>query len=146
MPFLQKSLTVVAPRLPKIVRPRTHAVLDYAIVGSFVISAALFWRRNKRAALSSLVCGGANALNLMLTNGPGGKYPLLNYRTHGSIDAGLAGLTAAMPRLLDFADEPEARFFAAQAMVKTVVTGATDFSHEPRQGSGRRTSVGEDVA
>src|SRR5271167_1036388 len=54
MPVLQKSVQMVAGRLPKIIGPNTHALLDYAVAGSFLLMGAIFWRRNKRAALSSL--------------------------------------------------------------------------------------------
>src|ERR1019366_7681775 len=115
MPLLHKGVAMAAGRLPKVVKPRAHAVLDYMVIGSCLLGGALFWRRNKRAALGSLVCAGAAALNVMLTDYPGGTHPVIPYKLHGQIDAGLAGLTASIPRLMDFADEPEARYFGAQA-------------------------------
>lgn len=129
MPLLHKGVALAAGRLPKVVKPRAHALLDYAVIGSCLLGGALFWRRNKRATLGFLICAGANALNVMLTDYPGGKYPVIPYKMHGQIDAGLAGLTAAMPRVMDFAGEPEARFFGAQALAETAITGMTNFDY-----------------
>jgi len=129
MPLLQKGLRLAAGRMPKVVKPRAHAVLDYAVVGSFVLTGVLFWRRNKRASFGSLICGAAAALNVLMTDYPGGRYPYITYKSHGHADAGIAGLTAAIPRILNFEDEPEARIFAAQAMAETAIASLTDFDY-----------------
>jgi hypothetical protein len=126
------GMQIVKGRLPKAVQPTTHAVLDCAIAGSFLLLAARFWQRNRRAAVASLICGGASAANMMLTDYPAGALDVISYRTHGRVDGGLAGVTATLPRLLGFADEPEARAFSAMALAETVVTGLTDFKHYER--------------
>ena len=38
-------------------------------------------------------------------------------------------MTAALPRLLRFEDEPEARFFEIEALANTVIMGLTDFDY-----------------
>jgi len=107
-------------------------VLDYAVAGSFLLMGVLFWKRSKRAAIGSLVCGGAAAANIMLTNYPGGTRKVISYKSHGRIDAGLAGLTAAVPRIMRFDDEREARFFEIEALANTAIAGLTDFDHYER--------------
>jgi len=129
MPVLQKSVQMVAGRLPKIIGPNTHALLDYAVAGSFLLMGAIFWRRNKRAALSSLLCGGAAAANILLTDYPGGALKAISYQQHGSVDAGLAAATAALPGLMGFAEEPEARFFGFEAVAETALVGLTDYEY-----------------
>ena len=129
MPVLQKSVQMVAGRLPKIIGPNTHALLDYAVAGSFLLMGAIFWRRNKRAALSSLLCGGAAAANILLTDYPGGTLKAISYKQHGSVDAGLAAATAALPGLMGFAEEPEARFFGFEAVAETALVGLTDYEY-----------------
>jgi hypothetical protein len=126
------GLQIVKGRLPKAVQPSTHAVLDCAIAGSFLLLAARFWRRNRRAAVASLICGGASAANMVLTDYPAGALDVISYRTHGRIDGGLAAVTATLPRLMGFANEPEARAFGAMALAETVVTSVTDFKHYER--------------
>jgi hypothetical protein len=114
--------------LPKMISPRGHALADYAVAGSFLLLGALFWRKNKRASLGALVCGGAELANSLLTDYPGGVSKTLSYPVHGKIDVGLAGMTALMPEFMAFNDEPENKFFIAQATLITAVANLTDFS------------------
>ena len=113
MPLMQDGLQMAAGKLPKVIKPRPHAIIDYAVAGSFMLMGALWWRRNRRAAVGSLICGGATAVNSLLTDYPGGMLRVISYRNHGRIDAGIAGLTAAMPRFMNFRNQPEARFFGS---------------------------------
>jgi len=129
MPLLQRGVRIVAGRMPKIIGPSTHAVIDYAFAGSLLLAGALLWKRNKRAAFGAFVCGGAAAANNLLTDYPGGVTELISYRDHGRIDTALTGLTATMPRLMDFDGEPEARFFGAKALADTLVIGLTNFDY-----------------
>jgi hypothetical protein len=140
MPLLQKGIALAVGRMPKIINPTVHAVLDYAVAGSFLLMGALYWRRNRRAAFAAVVCGGAKAVNNLITDYPGGVRKVLSYQNHGKVDAGLAGLTAAMPRLMSFDEDPEAKFFGTQALAETAITGLTNFDYfyeEPRPSRGR---------
>ncbi len=129
MPLMQIGLQMAAGKLPKVIKPRQHAIMDYAVAGSFMLMGAWWWKRNKRAAVSSLICGGATAVNSLLTDYPGGMFRVVSYRNHGRIDTALAGLTGAMPRLMNFKDQPEARFFQIRALGQTAITGLTDFNY-----------------
>jgi len=129
MALLESGVRFAAGRMPKVIKPGTHAVLDYAVAGVFLAMGARLWKRNRRAALGSLLCGGAAALNAMVTDYPGGVVHAIDYRTHGRIDAGLAALTASAPTLLGFSNEDEARFFGFQALAETVVSGLTDYGY-----------------
>ncbi len=133
MPLWQEGLRMALGRTPKAIRPTTHALLDCAIAGSFLLLAACSWRSNRRAAIGSLICGGAVAANGVVTDYPGGALELLSYRTHGRVDGALAGITAAMPRLMGFAGEPEAKIFGALALAETVVSSLTDYKHYQRE-------------
>jgi hypothetical protein len=133
MALWQKGVRMAAGRMPKLINPSTHTVLDYAVAGSFLLMGILFWKRNKRAAVGSLFCGGASAANILFTDYPGGKHKVISYKTHGHIDTGIVGMTAALPRLLRFEGEPEARFFELEALTGTVLAGLTDFDfYAPR--------------
>jgi len=133
MPLWQKGLRMAVGKMPKVIDPTTHAVLDYAVAGSFLLMGALFWKRNKAASIGSLFCGAAATANIMLTDYPGGINKVISYKAHGRIDAGLAGITAAMPRIMSFDDKPEARFFELEALSATAIVGLTDFDrYEPR--------------
>ncbi len=133
MPLLQKGVKMALGKMPKMIDPTTHAVLDYAVAGSFLIMGIVFWKRNKRAAIGSLLCGGAAAANIMFTDYPGsGSRKPISYNVHGHIDTGIAGMAAAMPRLLSFEDKKEAKFFEIEAISNTAIAALTDFdqNHE----------------
>jgi hypothetical protein len=129
MPLIQIGLKMAPGRLPKVIKPRPHAIVDYAVAGSFMLMGALWWRRNKRVAIGSLICGGATAVNSLLTDYPGGMFRVISYRNHGRIDAGIAGLTAAMPRFMSFKEDPGARLFGLGVLGQTAITGLTDFDY-----------------
>lgn len=134
MPLWHTGAKLAARNMPKIVNPTTHAVLDYAVAGAFLFAAARLWNRHRRAAVGSLLCGGAAAANAMFTDYPGGVFRVMSYRTHGRIDAVIAGLTASAPQLMGFSSEAEARFFSAQALSETVIAGLSDFHGEEEDG------------
>ena len=122
----------VAEKLPKVIGPKTHAIIDFAVAGSFLAMGAMWLGSHKRAAIGSFICGGAALTNSLLTDYPGGVADVISFETHGKIDVGLAAATALMPRLLGFGSEGPAWFFRAQSGAETVVVGLTDFSSGTR--------------
>lgn len=128
MPILHHAARWTTNRLPKVINPTAHAIIDYATAASFFGMAALFWNRNKRAAVSSIICGAAQTITAMLTDYPGGVTDAISYETHGSIDFGISGLVASLPDMMRFPDDPESRFFRIQGTALAVVTGLTDFT------------------
>jgi hypothetical protein len=78
-----------------------------------------------------MLCGGAIVATSMITDYPGGLKKMLTFQTHGKVDAGLAGMTAAIPNFLAFSNEEEAKYFRGLALAETVVAGLTDFDSAP---------------
>lgn len=136
MPILHHAARWTTNRLPKVINPTAHAILDYATAASFFGMAALFWNRNKRAAVSSIICGAAETITAMLTDYPGGVTDAISFETHGSIDFGISGLVASLPDMMRFSDDPESRFFRLQGTALAVLTGLTDFT-----GTGERKQM-----
>lgn len=127
MALTDTATRLLADRLPKVIDPKTHAIIDYAVAGSFLAMSAFYWSRSKRASLAALMCGGAVAATSLLTDYPGGIKKAISFQTHGKIDAGLAGLTATAPSFFAFGDDDEAAFFRTMAIGESLVTGLTDF-------------------
>jgi hypothetical protein len=127
MALVNKAVGAVSKRLPKVISPTVHAVIDYATIGTFILMGALFWKNNKRASIAAFACGAAEATNALLTNSPGGVADVMSFETHGKIDAALCGTVACLPNLLGFGSEPEAKHFRLQGIVIAAVTGMTDF-------------------
>lgn len=132
MALMQKGVAMAARRLPKKISPRVHSALDYAVAGSFLLAGAIFWKRNRRAAVGSLLCGGATAAVSLLTDYSGDRSKPIPYSMHGRIDTGLIAMTAAIPRMVNIEGDPAARFFSGEAMAKTAITAMTDFDHRRR--------------
>ena len=121
MPTLNSLAKIVAKPIPRVVTPKAHAMIDYASVGLFLGSAAWFWRRNRRAATASLICGGAELALILLTDYPGGVTDLITFRTHRELDYGLAALAAAIPEALAFAGNDETKLFRIQGALITLL-------------------------
>ena len=130
MPLVNKAVDAVTNRLPKVISPKVHAIIDYATVGSFILMGALFWKNNKRAAVAAWCCGAMEATNTLLTDFPGGVTDVISFETHGKIDAAMAGTVASLPNLLGFSGEPEAKHFRMQGVMIGAVTGLTNFKGE----------------
>jgi hypothetical protein len=57
MPISTKLAELATKPLPKVITPGVHAAIDWSTAGAFLISGALLWRKNKRAALASFISG-----------------------------------------------------------------------------------------
>jgi hypothetical protein len=130
MPLLQRGVAAATHRMPRIISPTAHAVIDYITVGSFFLMAAAFWRRNKRAALSSAMCGSAELGTVLITDFPGGVAKIIDLPTHLRIDMGLAAMAATLPDFMGFKDEPESKWLRLLAVNITANAGLTKTGEE----------------
>ena len=135
MPVLQKGVAALANRMPKVISPRTHAIIDYATVGTWFALGAWFWNRNKRASISAMICGGAELATTLMTdfNSNVSVADLISLPTHIKIDLGLAATATALPDFMGFDDEDEAKWFRIMGLNITAVGAMTD-----AEGSGSR--------
>jgi hypothetical protein len=127
MALLHKSASIFSNRLPKVLGPGAHSVIDYSVAALFFTAGGLFWSRHKSASVSALLCGAGVMLNSLFTDYPGGVVKAISFETHGKIDVGLAGIAASIPGLMGFADDAQARFFEATAVAETLAAGFTDY-------------------
>ena len=121
MPALNKLVKMAASPIPRMITPKAHAMIDYASVGLFLGTTAWFWRRNRRAAMASLICGGAELAIMLLTDYPGGVTKFISFRTHREMDYGLAAIVATMPESLAFEDADGTKFFRVQGALITLL-------------------------
>lgn len=138
MPLLQSAVSLIADRMPETIEPKAHAIFDYAMAATFITAGALFWRRHRRAAIGSFICGGTIAATSMLTDYQGGIADKVSYNTHGKIDAGVAGLASAIPSAMFFRKDPQAKFFIAAGIAATVITALTDYTSNNRHSTETR--------
>jgi hypothetical protein len=133
MPILNSLAKVIAKPIPRMISPKAHAVIDYVMVGSFLVSAGLFRGRSKRAALAAVICGGAELAVNLLTNYPGGVKKVISFRTHSEIDLGLAVMAATMPEFLAFKEDSERKFFLGQGALITAVSELTQLPEQAQR-------------
>ena len=124
------SIATLTADVPKYIDSRAHAVLDYVTAGGFFALGASMIGHHPRAATLAFVNAGAVLGLSLMTDYPGGVFRRISFQTHGLIDAIQAGITAAGPMLLGFADEPEAQPFHAQAVLEAGIIGATDWNEK----------------
>ena len=125
MPLLQKGVAAVANKMPKVISPKGHAIADYATIGMWGLMAGMFWNRNKRAAISAMICGAAELATSLITDYPGGVTDAISLSTHLKVDMGLAATATALPNFMGFDDEAEAKWFRIQGIGITGVTAMT---------------------
>jgi hypothetical protein len=115
-------------RVPKMISPRVHAWLDFAVTSYFIGLGIWFAIRGKgRAATAAFINGGMVAGVSMMTDYDGDGRKPINFKLHGTLDAVQATTAALGPVLHGFADEPEAAFFWGQAANEVAVIATTDW-------------------
>ncbi len=129
MAMLNAVAKAITKPMPRMISPKSHAMLDYVTAGVFLAGALFFWKRNKRAAIASLVSGTAVAAMSALTEYPGGVNGVFGLERHRNIEVGLAAMVATMPAFFSFEDEPEKNFFRIQGVLMTAISELTDLNH-----------------
>ncbi len=127
MPLLEKGVRAVADRMPKVITPGIHAIIDYGVAASFLaIGIKSILDDQKKAGISAIIVAGAElALNLM-TDYPGGVAEVIDLPTHIKIDYGMSGLVGSMPNLMGFTDEWQSWFFRSQGMAIAATASLTE--------------------
>jgi hypothetical protein len=132
--FPSPGLSRSASRLPgsqsmAVISPAQHAVLDYAVAGTFFAMGTWLMSRHRAAAQLAFLNGGMVLGMSMLTDYQGGLYRAISFnqghRTGDIIQAALAGLG---PLLFGFGRDREAQFFYGQALSEAGVIAATDWN------------------
>jgi hypothetical protein len=130
MPLLNRSVTMVARRMPKVITPRAHAIIDYAVAASFVVAGVNAWRHHKHAAISAFIVAGAKIGLSLMTDYPGGIARVVPFPTHLRFDAGNGGLVSSMPNLMGFGSGWPAWIFRAHGVGIAAVAALTSAGEE----------------
>lgn len=126
----QVVLNKVETRLPKVIQPRTHGVIDYCHA-AFFLGMALFWRkREPRAALAAAVTGSFILAESLLTDYPLGAAKVIPFEVHGKMDSAFAGTSFMIPKVFGFSESPAAKVFEANGFAEGIVVGMTNWQGE----------------
>lgn len=120
--------------IPAVISPKKHRILDYVTAGAFLTVAGLWWKKDRKAAISALAHGAFVLVYTPLTDFEGnGKLPI-SFRRHGMLDRVQAGLASVAPEMVGFAKHKEAWFFRGQSLNESVVIALTDYERvRPRR-------------
>jgi hypothetical protein len=121
------TLSALQRKLPKVITPAAHSVIDYGHVAFFLTTGMVLWKKNRRGAIAALGTGAFVLVQSLLTDYPGGVLPRISFKTHGRMDAGFASASTVIPRLLAFDHTPAAQIFHANSLVEACVVGLTQF-------------------
>lgn len=124
--------------LPRVIEPKTHAVLDWLVTGYFLVLAGAYWGTHKRAAATALINAGAVATLIATTDYDGTGEKPLSFEEHGKMDLVQAGLASGLPVAMGFASGSAALPFQFQAMNELLVVGSTDW-----EATGRGSEAGD---
>ncbi len=114
--------------MPRIISSRTHSWIDYIHAGTNLLFAALFFKRNKRAAAGALLLGSSVIANALMTDYERGVFRLYSFKVHGMLDYGVAALSSAWPAITNTTDTPEAKYFYGQGIAEKLIAGITDYT------------------
>ncbi len=113
--------------MPRVIEPKTHAVLDWLVTGYFLVLAGTYWGTHKRAAAVALINAGAVAGLIATTDYDGNGDKPLSFEDHGKMDLVQAGLASGLPVAMGFASGSAALPFQFQAMNELLVVASTDW-------------------
>lgn len=123
-------LSTVKEPFPKVISPKAHGFIDYGHAMFFFGLGLLCRKHNKRAAMAAFGTGAFVLVESLLTDYPLGLKPVIPFATHGTMDAGFASASWAVPKLFGFSGTPAAKVFQINSAVEATVVELTDFSSE----------------
>src|SRR5437763_12727362 len=124
----ENKMAGIANGGPKVISARTHAVIDYIHAGTNFVAGALFWKRNKGAAIGAFALGAGILANALMTDYPLGVFRLYSFKVHGLLDYGVAAASGFMPEMTGTRpDRAEGRYFRIQGAGETGIAAITNY-------------------
>ncbi|MFB3812896.1 MAG: hypothetical protein ACE14L_02200 [Terriglobales bacterium] len=126
MPLMEKGVRAVADRMPKVITPKVHTIIDYGVAAAFLAVAIKSLKSgSKKAGISAIIVAASELALIMMTDMPGGIARVVDLETHLKIDYGISGLVGSMPNAMGFSDEWQSWFFRSQGMSIAAVASLT---------------------
>jgi hypothetical protein len=124
MAILASAAEATSRRLPKFITPDVHCTSDYVLSGTMIAGGLALWRKERRAAVASLLCGGALLGLSLVTHYPGRKRKPIAFHRHAEAEKGMAILLATLPGVL-LLEKNLHRYFTFHAAALTALTNLT---------------------
>ncbi len=123
-----QQIELLKTRLPKVISPAAHGVIDYAHAAFFFTVGLLSSRSNKGAARAAFATSGFILAQALLTDYRFGWKPLITFETHGKMDSVFASSSWLIPILFGFYGTKAAKIFDVNSIAEASVVGLTDWS------------------
>ena len=130
MPLINTGLDTLETKLPKVISPTVHGIIDYAHAAFFFTVGVFCSRSNKRAASAAFATSGFILAQSLLTDYRFGAKPVISFETHGKMDSVFAASSWMIPQIFGFKETPAARIFEANSLAEASVVGTTDWNAE----------------
>ena len=127
---LNTNLEALEAKVPKVISPTAHGIIDYAHATFFLGLGALCLSRNKRAAAAAFTTGGFILVQSLLTDYRLGVKPVISFETHGKMDSVFAASSWIIPRIFGFAGTGAAKVFETNSVAEGSVVAMTDWNSE----------------
>ncbi len=131
------ALHQLEARLPKVISPQIHGIIDYSHAVFFATVAAVCWKRNRPAALAAATTSALVLVESLLTDYKYGVRKVIPFSVHGQMDGGFAAASLAIPKAFGFEGTVPATIFHANAFVEAAVVGLTDWSDDRARAEAR---------
>ena len=130
MSLINTGLDTLETRLPKVISPTIHGIIDYAHAAFFLTVGLLCRRSNKRAGAAAFTTSGFILAQSLLTDYRFGAKPVLSFETHGKMDSAFAASSWLIPRIFGFKETAAAKIFEGNSIAEASVVGMTDWNSE----------------
>jgi hypothetical protein len=130
MSILNTGLDTLETRLPKVISPTAHGIIDYAHAAFFFTVGLACSRSNKRAAAAAFATSGFILAQSMLTDYRFGVKPVFSFETHGKMDSVFAASSWLIPQIFGFRETLAAKIFESNSLAEASVVGITDWDSE----------------
>ena len=125
--YMTRDLDELQNKLPKVISPTAHGVIDYAHAAFFFAVGLLYRRKNKQAARAAFATSGFILVQSLLTDYRFGAKPVISFETHGKMDSVFASSSWAIPLVFGFRGTAAAKIFEINALAEASVVGMTDW-------------------
>lgn len=124
------ALHQLEAKLPKVISPKTHGIIDYCHAAFFATMAAVCWKKNRKAAIAAAGTSALVLVQSLLTDYKWGIEKVIPFEVHGQMDGGFAALSLGIPKSFGFEGTTPATVFHVNAFVEATIVGLTDWSNE----------------
>ena len=125
------ALHQLEAKLPKVISPKTHGIIDYCHAAFFfTVGVVCAGSKNKAAARAAFATSGFILVQSLLTDYRFGAKPVFSFETHGKMDTVFASSSWLVPLLFGFKDTAAAKIFEGNSLAEASVVAITDWNSQ----------------